>query len=688
MRRRCRIFDGQRRVARAQKPNSGSRLRKRAEIDGLRAVAVMLVILFHAGFEAFSGGFVGIDIFLVISGYLITTIIITDLRAENFSLGNFYERRARRILPALFFVILVSLPFAWFYLLPKDIEAFGKSLVAVSTFTSNFLFWSEAGYFDTAAEFKPLLHTWSLAVEEQYYILFPLFLMLFWRFGTRFLLIACALLGIASLVVAHIGAYTLPAANYYLLPTRGWELLLGVFAAFYLAGRESSGFSRLANQALSLAGAALILVATFAFDSETPFPSLYALAPTVGALLIILAAREGTIVWLVLSNRVLVGIGLISYSAYLWHFPLFVFARHRILGEPEPWLMAVLCVVTIPLAYLSWRFIEKPFRDKSQTNRVQIVGLGATLAVGFIALGLFGAMSGGFPERGDNPLLTADLSTPLTFALTDDAGELCYDRGRDFCVFRNDEDAAWVQIVGDSHAATLAPDLVARLRPHVNLASLTNSQCWPMIGFKKHSRFGVPDLDCTPEIQQQRLDALLARENSIIVIAGRLPVYLTGQCLNNQEGGQEEDNFLLTRSLTDKTVKEGVRDYIDLLLAAGHRVLLVYPIPEVGFDVPRRVFQLTMLGDWQAGKTMLTTRSDVFHERNADAFALLDAVDHPGVVRVYPHELFCDNQVAEKCIVNDGGNVFYHDDDHPSSAGAVLINTRIVEKIEDMLTTD
>jgi len=663
-------------------------LRKRAEIDGLRAVAVIPVILFHAGFGAFSGGYVGIDIFLVISGYLITTIIITDLKAESFSLANFYERRARRILPALFFVMLVSLPFAWFYLMPKDIEAFAKSLVAVSTFTSNFLFWSEAGYFDTAAELKPLLHTWSLAVEEQYYILFPLFLMLFWRFGTRFLLVACAVLGVASLAAAHVGAYTLPAGNYYLLPTRGWELLLGVFAAFYLAGRGASGFSPRVNQALSLVGAALILVAIFAFDSETPFPSLYALVPTVGALLIILAAREGTIVWRVLSNRLLVGIGLISYSAYLWHFPLFVFARHRSLDAPEPWVMAVLCVVTLPLAYLSWRFIENPFRDKSKTSRVQIVGFGAAAAAGFIALGLFGATSGGFPGRGDNPLLTADLNTALTFALTDEAGEVCYDRKRDFCVFRKEGSTAWVQILGDSHAATLAPDLVARLRPHANVASLTNSQCWPMIGFKKHSRFGFPDRDCTPEIQQQRLDAVLARENSITVIAGRLPVYLTGHSFDNQDGGQEEDNFLLTRPLTDKTLEEGVRDYIERLLAAGHRVLLVYPIPEVGFDVPRQIFRLTMLGDWQAGETVLTTRSDVYRARNADAFALLDTIDHPGVARVYPHKLFCDNQIAGKCVVNDSGQVFYHDDDHPSSAGVALINAPIAEMIEAMLAAE
>jgi peptidoglycan/LPS O-acetylase OafA/YrhL len=666
----------------------GNRLRQRAEIDGLRAVAVIPVILFHAGFEVFAGGYVGIDIFLVISGYLITTIIIADLKDGRFSLANFYERRARRILPALFFVMLISLPFAWLYLMPRDIEAFGKSLFAVSTFTSNFLFWSEAGYFDTAAELKPLLHTWSLAVEEQFYILFPLFLMLFWRFGTRFLLVFFALFGAVSLAAAHLGAYSLPAGAYYLLPTRGWELLIGVFAAFYLAGRGGSGFSPRANQALSLAGAALILIAIFAFDAKTPFPSLYTLVPTVGTLLIILAAREGTIVWRLLCNRMMVTIGLISYSAYLWHFPLFVFARHRSLVEPAPWLMAVLCVATFPLAYLSWRFVENPFRDRRRTSRRQIIGFGVAAACGFIALGLFGAMSDGFPERGENLLLTAEVSAPLTFALKNAAGEICYDRKKDFCVFLKNGSDRWVHILGDSHAASLAPDLVARLKPHTNVSSLTNSQCWPMLGFDMVSRAGVRDQDCTVDIQRRRLDAILATAHSIVVIAGRLPVYLTGHSFNNLEGGREEDNYLQARSRDGRAVAEGVRDYIELLLSAGHKVLLVYPIPEVGFDVPRQIFRMTMFGEWDKGKTVLTTRSDVYRQRTENAFALLDGIRHPAIERVFPHEIFCDEAVVGKCVVNDARTVFYHDDDHPAPAGAALINARIVEKVESMLAAD
>jgi peptidoglycan/LPS O-acetylase OafA/YrhL len=210
----------------------------RREIDGLRALAVLPVILFHAGFTTFSGGFVGVDVFFVISGYLITTIILTELEQGTFSIVNFYERRARRILPALFVMMLACLPFAWFWLLPEDMKDFSQSLLAVSVFASNILFWRESGYFDSAAELKPLLHTWSLAVEEQYYMLFPLFLMATWRFGRRWILGSLIAVALASLALAQWGSLVKPAATFYLLPTRVWELLIGAFAAFYLSHKK------------------------------------------------------------------------------------------------------------------------------------------------------------------------------------------------------------------------------------------------------------------------------------------------------------------------------------------------------------------------------------------------------------------------------------------------------------------
>ncbi|GIU09734.1 MULTISPECIES: acyltransferase family protein [unclassified Shewanella] len=364
-------------------------MRYRAEVDGLRALAVIPVILFHAGFNQFSGGFVGVDVFFVISGYLITSIILNELEQEKFSILNFYERRARRILPVLFFVILVCIPFAWLWLMPLDLQDFFQSIVAVATFSSNILFWLESDYFDTAAELKPLLHTWSLAVEEQYYIFFPLLLMMLWGMGKRVILVAFAIIFLLSLSLAQWAAFNAPSANFYLLPTRGWELLIGVFAAFFLNQQLPHWMTSSLNNSLSILGLLLIVFSIFIFDSSVPFPSVYALVPTIGTVLIIVFAQEGSWVQRCLSFKPLVGVGLISYSAYLWHQPVFAFVKYRSFTEPSVWLMLSLCAAVVGLSYLSWRFVEIPFRNKQAYSRQFIFSSGGVLTAVLVIGGLW-----------------------------------------------------------------------------------------------------------------------------------------------------------------------------------------------------------------------------------------------------------------------------------------------------------
>jgi len=260
------------------------------------------------------------------------------------------------------------LPLAWLWLTPSNLKDFGQSLMAVSTFSSNILFWLESGYFDTAAELKPLLHTWSLAVEEQYYILFPIFLLMAWRLGIKWILVLLSFVFIVSLGIAHWGGYNIPSAAFYLLPTRGWELLVGVFAAFYLKYNTYLK-SNFVNEVLSLLGFGMIVYSIVTFDESTPFPSLYALVPTLGAGLIILSAVPNTLVHKLLSFKPIVGIGLVSYSAYLWHQPLLAFVRHRLLGEVSELLLISLCIVSILMAWVSWRFVEKPFRDRAALSQ-------------------------------------------------------------------------------------------------------------------------------------------------------------------------------------------------------------------------------------------------------------------------------------------------------------------------------
>ena len=365
----------------------------RPEIDGLRALAVVPVILFHSGLALFSGGFVGVDVFFVISGYLITTIIINDLQADRFSIVNFYERRARRILPALFLMVFVCAVAAWFLLSPLDIANFAKSILGVVTFTSNIVFWLDEGYFENASELKPLLHTWSLAVEEQYYLFFPLLLMTTFRVARKYmviLLITIALISFALTewaVILSAGRAKIVSAGFFLLPTRAWELFIGSLVAFHL-NKGKMSLPLTGRNFLSLAGVGMILWATFSFDENTPFPSHFALFPTLGAALIILFATTGTLTKALLSSRILVAIGLVSFSAYLWHQPLLAFYRyHNDSTDIEPVALFLLLAGVAALAALTWKLVEQPFRNKSLFSR------GAIFSYSLVASLIAGSVS-------------------------------------------------------------------------------------------------------------------------------------------------------------------------------------------------------------------------------------------------------------------------------------------------------
>jgi len=351
----------------------------RREIDGLRALAVLPVILFHAGVPGFSGGYVGVDVFFVISGYLITALILTELDGGHFSLADFYARRARRILPALLTVILACLPLAWLWMTPNQLRDFFQSIAAVALFSSNLLFWSEDGYFATAAEEKPLLHTWSLAVEEQYYLLFPLLMLLGWRHARGSLPLAIALLAAASFALAEWSSRHLGGEIFYLPQLRVWELMLGALAALYLHRRAP--LAGAAGAASALAGLAAIGYAVHAYHADTPFPSAWTLLPTAGTALVILGAAPGNLAGRLLGLRALVLLGLLSYSAYLWHHPLFAFARVYQREEPSTWLLAGLGLLALGLAWLSWRYVEQPCRDRRRLPRNRALAFAAL--VGF-----------------------------------------------------------------------------------------------------------------------------------------------------------------------------------------------------------------------------------------------------------------------------------------------------------------
>ena len=370
-------------------------MKYRAEIDGLRALAVLPVILFHAGFEWFSGGFVGVDVFFVISGYLITTIIISEMAEGKFSIVNFYERRARRILPALYFLLIVATIYA-LYTSPMYGRDIFQSIFATTVFAENILLYIESSnYFDVGVSQKLLFHTWSLGVEEQYYLFFPIFLILFWSSGKKNIVWVIAILAFFSFILSEWGWRNYPIFNFYLSPTRAWELFAGSLVAFYLDKK-----SQQSNQLKSFVGMILIASAIYFYDETTPFPSIYTLVPVIGAALIIIFADSKTLVAKVLSSKYLVGIGLISFSAYLWHQPIFVFYER----EMEDYLnlyfdidwRPILILFILSISTFSYFVIEKPFRY--QVPKKIFISTFTIITILLISISFYGHKTVGFEK--------------------------------------------------------------------------------------------------------------------------------------------------------------------------------------------------------------------------------------------------------------------------------------------------
>ena len=675
---------------------SNNSLRYRPEVDGLRALAVIPVIFFHAGFDWMAGGYVGVDVFFVISGYLITSIIIREMNTGRFSLVFFYERRARRILPALFTVMAACLPFAWWWMPPDQLQEFAHSLAATSLFGANFLFWHTSDYFATAAELKPLLHTWSLAVEEQYYLLFPLLVMLLWRTRLIGLTLAVALLAAASLALSEWGGYS-RTTSFYLLHTRAWELLLGSLLALAWAQRGAHDGPLLdlpgpVRELLAILGLVLILAAMATFNENTPFPGVSALAPTLGTALILAFGQPPTWTGRLLASRWLVGIGLVSYSAYLWHQPLFAFARLATPTAPSSRLLGLLCLAALALAWISWRWVEQPFRDSKRVSRTRVFTLAAAGMVFFTALGLIGHWQKGFEQR-----LGAQVSA-LFEDLRITKGELCRTQhageplALDTCRAGDPQQPISIAVLGDSHANALYSELgkvFARLGRGSTL--LTHSACPPVRG--------VSHADNNPRYRchdfSEEVFNLLTAEPGVdtLILVARWTLYLENSTFDNREGGVEpEDGNVLLASIDagsdwrgDDAVRHAlvaarIKDTVEDYLATGRTVLLVYPIPEAGWHVPSLMaYHLRRETVPEHG---YSTSYEVFRARNHNTYRVLDAIgEHPRLQRIYPERVFCNTELAGRCMLAENGRPLYFDDDHPSLTGA----SRVAQLIADIL---
>jgi peptidoglycan/LPS O-acetylase OafA/YrhL len=568
----------------------------RKEIDGLRALAVLAVIFYHAGFGIFSGGFVGVDIFFVISGYLITTIIISDLSNNKFSIVNFYERRIRRILPALFFILFLCIPLSIIFFLPDELRKFSKSVVAVSLYFSNIQFLKESGYFDIAAEMKPLLHTWSLAVEEQFYVFFPLFMVGIWRFQKKVVFIAVLILSIASLVLSQIAIDYKPDASFFLLPTRIWELSAGSLVALYFFCRPQKSVTGVLPQILSLLGVFLIIYSVFLFNESTPFPGIYALIPVIGTVLVISCAWSDTYVGKFLSYKFFVSIGLISYSAYLWHHPIFVFYRYASLDEINKLTYCFLIVATFIFAYFSWKFVEQPFRRKNYINRKHVFIFAAVGTLFFVGAGLSLQK---FSKLNFHEVLPENIVQ--SFEGSDRKSE-CFDKSnvhvRDdwTCTIGDVRKEPSFLLAGDSHALSMLDVFdAAATHQEVSGVFVGASGCPPLQGV--HAlRDDQHDKNCF-ELNRRILN--------YVVSSNIKNVYLVGRWTYYTDGGYDGRNFsYLGLSKNDAknidnsrlSFEKGVEMTIHDFSKNNIKVSFVAQVPQQKYN-PKQVYRKLYVND-------------------------------------------------------------------------------------------
>ena len=627
----------------------------RADIDGLRAIAVLSVVLYHFGLGGLRGGFVGVDVFFVISGYLITGIVQAEIAAGRFTLARFYERRARRIFPALFAMLGVVLAAGWFLLLPSDLARLGQATLATVLFASNLLFATQGGYFDESADFNLLLHTWSLGVEEQFYLGLPLLLLVVARWRPRALVPVLAAATVLSLAACVAGQWVKPKAVFFLSPFRAWELLAGAL----LAVRAVPAIRNRGARELAAALALAMLLATVAWmRADAEFPGWRATIPVLAtAVLLHIGGTGRSRVHALLGWRPLVWVGLVSYSLYLWHWPLLVLARYRDGMEPPGTGVAlVLLGASLLLAALSHRWIETPFRRREPSGSAapRRVFLASGLAAAILAMAGGGLLAaGGAPSRVGPEVAALDaLRTPeIPYRRCDG---VLPDLANRACTI-GAADAGTVALVwGDSHALAWAPGLDGLFRSRgIRGVLAVNSECAPLMGVHNPRK-----LNC--HFHNNEVMAWIRRNRiqSVFLIAA-WPSYSNADYAYElrDEAGQTGNHEVFPQAL-QRTIEQ--------VTARIPRVVLVGPTPFAPDQLP---FKLAYAASMKTPEPAPIGR-DVYTSATRNFWATIGPLKaaHPEIIVVDPSPWFCDR--AGACAYQYSGNPLFRDGHHLNVAGA------------------
>lgn len=618
----------------------------RRDLDGLRGVAVGAVVAYHLGLPLAPGGFVGVDVFFVLSGFLITGIIAAELRAGAFSIMSFYDRRIRRIVPALVFVCACTTAAALAFLMPGELKHFAWSLLATALSVSNIWCLTHSGYFDPSAEVQPLFHTWSLGVEEQFYVIFPLILMAAfkWSRGRLEAIIWILLAGSLALSVVRLAGH--PQSTFFLLPTRAWELLTGSVIALGLVPKPNSRPLRDAACALGLLA---IAIAVFGYTSKTPFPGLAALLPCIGAALVIWAGQGENTPARLLTVGPMVFLGLISYSLYLWHWPLIVFANLlnvETLSAPQKIAVAIASIV---LATLTWRFIEQPFRRRGAGGFTRPVilwsgglSLGALAGIALLFMSLQGVPGRFAPQVLEIAAAEGDSSSWRKKCHFDGTAAGKYGNS---CVFGAPVPPKII-VYGDSHGAELSVALGALAETrNESVRQITASGCPPAAGFSYLRRGGCA------KYNEAMLAKLVSIAPATIVIAANSSAWAT----------EASERYW-----------QGLRTSLAALSAAGHRLIVLSQIPHLPnqMPAPASVARWTIQGNHPADFAFAP--DEELSEVNANLRTIASEVNAT-YVPVGP--TLCKDG---KCHAYLDDAVLYFDDNHLSMHGARMVAEKLL----------
>lgn len=642
-------------------------MKYRKEIDGLRAVAIIPVLLFHSGIPYLSGGYLGVDVFFVISGFLITSIIFEEAKNDNFSILNFYERRARRILPALFVVLLVtSFVLPLITSKPNLLSNYGESMLSVVFFASNIYFFNTSGYFGTASELSPLLHTWSLAVEEQYYLIFPLFTVFCLRYGIKIFILSLSLVSLVSIGIAEWGWRHQPIGNFYLIPTRAWELLVGSLGAI-IATEITKIFSERLRSVFAALGIVLVLSSYILFCRTTPHPSILTFIPVFGSLLIILFANKSNTVGKILSSALLTHIGLISYSLYLWHQPILSLAKLDTKLQLDTITQVSLLLAIYLISLATFKFVETPFRKKQKFSQQTIFRLSA-IGAGVISLGASSLILNFHIQKYFFPV-EMDRYTKLIAADNDHTHQMMIDEG---CKFWSDKiDSAFknrfaecskkhgkaIVVLGGSHGMDLY-NAIATNSTYEFITSISSGSC------RAHDF--IEDFINPPKCQYKEfLDFSSHNANQISeVIYTQTPDRLFKKSMSEAE---ESD-------LSEKHIDQVVSYLSKLQQGIGLKVLMIGMLPPMNKSPIELNYKLEL-------------ESQLENNMSKKVIELTKYVDHVFKEKLTPHNIPYITKMEgfklsfpKDLMLN--GELTYSDSRHLSKAGEREFGRRLISFLQ------